>query len=165
MTLDDIYALILGSQPDEWNRVDRGSPTFLYGLVYDGEHQGLHDARAVYKLNVAVGIAWGLKANENYRADWIEKFADSENAWSEYIDILYNGNPVDRKVRVVVDGGRAALPPPAPIIEGELGDARQVGWKVTEEDHNFNLTFERLFGEGEETYREYFALAEIQIQP
>jgi hypothetical protein len=84
---------------------------------------------------------------------------------SEFIDVLYHGNPVDRHVRVVVDGGRAALPSPEPIVEGEFPNTERVGWKTTRDEYDSLLAFERLFSaEGEENFVEYFKLSGIQIR-
>ena len=164
MTLDEVRAVILESSPADWHRIDRGSATFLYGFVTEGEHREVHDARAVYKLNVAIGVAWGLKANADYHADWLEAFPDS-SGFSEFIDVLYHGNPVDRHVRVVVDGGRAALPSPEPIVEGEFPNTERVGWKTTRDEYESLLAFERLFSaEGAENFVEYFERSGIQIR-
>lgn len=165
MTLDEIRAVILESSPADWQRIDRGSATFLYGFVTEGQHREVHDARVVYKLNVAIGVAWGLKTHDrDYHADWLEAFSDS-SGFSEYIDVLYHGNPVDRHVRVVVDGGRAALPSPDPIVEGELPDTERVGWKTTRDEYEFLRAFERLFSAGgEENFVSYFERSGIQIR-
>ncbi len=166
MTLDDILTMIVQSERDDWTKI--GVPTFLYEFVHDGpEHRAAHVFRAVYKQNVAVGIAAGLSnpraESRRYDADWVERFADPE-ATAEFVDVLYHGNPVDRLVRVVVDGGVAGLPSPRPITEGGASDIQIVGWETTRHDHEFMRAFERLFGSDADNFDLYFGWSGIQIR-
>lgn len=124
MTLDDLLTTITGSEPEQWHRVDSGWVTYMdrFSQVsswHEGEERvwlehTSHHSRAVYKPDIAIGMAWGLRRDpddQGFHEDWLERFADP-NAWAAWLDVLYHGQPVDRRLYVVVDGGRCSLPLP-----------------------------------------------------
>ena len=110
MGLDELRQLIADSDRGDWNIVSCfGKPSFLPWSP-DGEFNE-HLARAAYRPDLSIGLAWGITDNDNYREDWANDFPD-EHAESELADILYNGMLVAREILVSVDGGRALLPIP-----------------------------------------------------
>jgi hypothetical protein len=100
MTLDEIKRLIIESTADNWN-------------VVAVDERDDHQRIAVYKADLSVAIAWGLQHLADFQEGWVAEF-DDPHASSEFVDVLYNGVPVDRELRVIVDGGRAGLPVPKP---------------------------------------------------
>ena len=54
------------------------------------------------------------------------RFAD-ERAWAAWLDLLNNGQAVDRRLYVVVDGGRCKLPLPEQIFAGGFDWPRENG--------------------------------------
>jgi hypothetical protein len=146
MTLDDLLATITASQREQWHRVDDGSVTFLdrFSQVSawpQGEERvwlehSSHHSRVVYTPDVAIGMAWGLQRDPDdttFREDWLERFADPK-AWAAWLDVLYNGQPVDRRLYVVVDGGRCKLPLPEQIFAKGIDWPREKRLWVPEVD-------------------------------
>jgi hypothetical protein len=117
---DEIRRIISESQRSDWNVVSCfGLPSFLPWSP-DGEFSE-HFARAAYRPDISIGLAWGIRDNEDYREGWANNF-DDERAERFLVDIFYNGMLVDREYVVVVDGGRCYLPHP------ELGTLRVRRW-------------------------------------
>ena len=78
------------------------------GVWTSGDKWGLdieaHYSRAAWKQDVSLGLAWGLRAQDDFTEAWTERFPDSR-ASSHFVDSLWNGSLVDRWQRVSVDGG------------------------------------------------------------
>jgi hypothetical protein len=132
MTLEELQQTILASSADDWRRVDAGGPTFFDAFDQttswdDGvertwlEHT-FHHSRVVYSPNIQIGMAWGMprdSGDSGFYEDWVERFPD-EHASAAWLDLLLNGQPVDRRLYVVVDGGRCKIPLPGQIFHGDL---------------------------------------------
>jgi len=131
--LDALVQTILASRADHWQNVDAGGNTYLDSFsegmrwTKEGEeirwleHDG-HHTRVVCKPNVAIGMAWGMDregGDGSFFEDWVEHFPDPA-ASAAWLDLLYNGQPVDRRLYVVVDGGRCKIPLPEQIFRGDL---------------------------------------------
>ena len=120
MGLDELLRLIADSDRGDWNIVSCfNTPSYLPWSPdgEDGEHNE-HLARAAYRPDLSINLAWGITDNDNYREDWANEFPD-EHAESILVDIFYNGMLVVRERLVYVDGGRALLPIP-------YGEARRL---------------------------------------
>jgi hypothetical protein len=72
-----------------------------------------HHSRYVFKPNIAIGMAWGMprEPGEGFHEDWVTRFPD-EKAHAAWLDLLYHGQPVDRRMYVGVDGDRCKIPLP-----------------------------------------------------
>ena len=107
--LEELLRIIVESDRADWNVVSCfGMPSFLPWSP-DGEFSE-HNARASYRPDVAIGLAWGITVRERFETEWTERAGwDAESCLA---DILYSGMLVDRQIVVVVDGGRTYLPLP-----------------------------------------------------
>jgi hypothetical protein len=109
--LEELRRIIAESDRGDWNIISCfGQPSFLPWSP-DGEFNE-HHARASYRPDLSIGLAWGVRVNENFQEVWTQKFSDKK-AHSCLADLFYNGMLVDREYYVVVDGGRACLPLPS----------------------------------------------------
>jgi hypothetical protein len=116
MGLDELRRIVAESDRGDWNVISCfGFPSYLPWSP-DGDFNE-HLARAAYRPDISIGLAWGIRDNENFRTDWAQSFANDQ-AESFLADILYNGMLVSREILVVVDGGRTYLP--LPRRPGEL---------------------------------------------
>jgi hypothetical protein len=130
---EDFLRAVIGSRAEDWHRVDGGGNTYLDSFVavtarHDDEevhwleHDG-HHRRVVFKPNIAIGMAWGIKRepDERFDEEWVRKFPD-ENAGARaaWLDLLYNGQPVDRRLYVGVDGGRCKISLPGQTFRGDM---------------------------------------------
>lgn len=102
MTYDEMLSLITRSSRDDWTYIEE--PKVVGGGNY---------GQAMYRHDLAVGLRWGRTHLEDFHASWVEAFSDATTS-SEWVLLLYNGEPVDQVLRVVVDGGRVGLPAPRP---------------------------------------------------
>jgi hypothetical protein len=95
-----------------------------------------HLARAAYRPDVSIGLAWGIRVEDDFRADWVQELEEPLNrpAPSFIADILYNGMLVARELLVLVDGARCYLPIP------RLGK----GMHVSMWDHDFAKLLDEL---------------------
>lgn len=117
MKLEELLKTIEESDASEWTVFDR--PTFAQDIqqVSGGGHQvpwvavNEHHTLLSYRSDLRISIAFGLNHRDNFVADWTQSFPDASSSW---VDFRYNGVPVYRALRVLVDGGRAGLPCPAP---------------------------------------------------
>jgi hypothetical protein len=131
MRLEEFRSVVTSSEAEDWHRM-QGWETYLYKLgnvtEYDnGQRLEIvdvesHHSRAVYQPDIAIGIAWGLphQGGERFHEDWTERFAD-EKASAGWLDLLYHGQPVDRRLYVLVDGARCKLPLPEQIFAAGFG--------------------------------------------
>ncbi|MBE7661232.1 hypothetical protein [Tenacibaculum finnmarkense] len=131
MTLNEILKIIAESNSDDWNEIGcwgyGSGPSykdlFTFNEVYDGSPNILtadsHSTVSVYKKDLSITMAYGLKSNEDFKAEWANQFPDP-NAHSDIIDIFYNNALVFRETYLVVDGGRCKLPIPSYTEDGEL---------------------------------------------
>jgi hypothetical protein len=146
MRLEELQQTILGSSPADWHPVDAGGPTLLDAFSqakrWDGgvevnwlEHT-YHHTRVVYKPNVEIGMAWGMPRDLDdtpFHEDWVEHFPD-ERATAAWLDLLHGGEPVDRRLYVVVDGGRCKIPLPGQIFARDL-QSREVRRFISNEEY------------------------------
>jgi hypothetical protein len=135
MTLDEIRAQITASTASGWQPLS--GPVYLptFVQVSHGENVWLehnsHHSRAVLRDDVAIGLAWGLTVNESFEEDWSSRFPDPK-ASSDWLEVLYNGQPVDRELIVHVDG-RCYVPMPEQVFDDVHADRPQVvGLRITQ---------------------------------
>ncbi len=139
MTLDEIRAQITASAADGWHSLSGAIYLPTFSQVTQGERVWLehdsHHSRAVLRDDVAIGIAWGLTVNENFEEDWSSNFPDSK-ASSSWLEVLYNGQPVDRELIVHVDG-RCYVPMPEQVFDDLSADRPKViGLRITRWQHH-----------------------------
>ncbi len=104
MTLPELWSTILASSREDWHFIETPS----------SDHKS-HDSVAVYIPNISVTIAWGLKWQQDYQAEWCKKFS-SPNAYGGYADVFFNNALVYRSPYVWVDG--IFFPNPVPRDKG-----------------------------------------------
>jgi hypothetical protein len=110
MQLADLLDTIIASRADQWRNVDTGGNTYLdsFGQVgswKDGEEvhwleHDSHHTRVIYEPDIAIGMAWGMRreiGDGGFVEDWVERFPDPE-ASAAWLDLLYNGQPVNRRL-------------------------------------------------------------------
>jgi hypothetical protein len=128
-----------------------GGPSYLDQLsVWKGggkDQWGLevdsHTIRAVYKPDVALGIAYGFAymrdpdgRNERLDFDWAQRFPD-KTVTGSWTDVLWNGAFVDRELILSADGGRVRLPAPHAMYHSEsMVDVEVVGEYVTQWEYH-----------------------------
>jgi hypothetical protein len=109
---------IANSSASEWTTIDR--PVFAQDAqqVSGGGHPvpwveiQEHHSLLSFRPDLRISIAIGLPDLTSFAEDWAQSFPD-QRASSDWIDFRYNGVPVFRGRRVLVDGARAGLPCPA----------------------------------------------------
>jgi hypothetical protein len=119
VTLDEMLEAIENSEASDWTYFTR--PTFAQDIhqVSGGGHPvpwvevQEHDMLLSFKPDLAISIVAGLPHRDDFFEDWARRYPD-EKASSSWVDFRYNGVPVLRELRVIVDGGRAGLPCPRP---------------------------------------------------
>lgn len=116
MGLEELRRLIAESDRSDWNVIScLNTPSYLsWNPVEMNKHPGAyneHLARAAYRPDVAIGLAWGITDNDDYREEWAQSFPN-KHAERFIADILYNGMLVSREYVVLVDGGKGYLPRP-----------------------------------------------------
>lgn len=119
MTLDELFDTIEESEASDWTHIDR--PVFAQDMqqLSGGGHAvpwievDEHDSLLSFRHDLSISIALGLTHRKEFIENWAQGFPD-KSASSVWVDFRYNGVPVFRALRVVVDGGRAGLPCPAP---------------------------------------------------
>ncbi len=122
-TLMNIHAYIsaiTSSDASDWLSVSR--PVFLQdhifgsiggqvGLIDIAEHHSLYTLKTNLSISVAAGLPWDSEPNQFFEEDWTRNFPDSQ-ASADYVDLCWNGRPIHRSIRVLVDGARCGLPAP-----------------------------------------------------
>ena len=134
MTLYEVRQHIKSSRSDMWN-VLPGFPlpdrlrrrTTTSGPEFEADN---YDHLAVYMPVVSLSIAWGLTDDDDFTEEWHQNFADKK-ARGVWLDILWNGAPIDRQAGVVVDGAKCTLPRPKRELEGEA----TIGWEISGWQH------------------------------
>ncbi|WFU71095.1 hypothetical protein [Bradyrhizobium sp. CB2312] len=119
MTLDQFFKVIEESEASDWTSI--GRPVFAQDMQQvSGGGQTVpwveideHHSLISFRKDLSISIATGLTHREEFFEDWAQAFPD-KHASSDWVDFRYNGVPVFRALRVLVDGGRAGLPCPPP---------------------------------------------------
>jgi len=135
MGLEELRQIISASNCRDWNVIDcYGLPSYLSWssegkravLMDENDTDAIaaqhylpdeHWARAAYRPDLSIGLAWGIIVNDNFAADWVKALADEplvlvpENP-AILVDVFCNGMLVDRDALVLVDDWRGYLPIP-----------------------------------------------------
>jgi hypothetical protein len=109
---------ITDSDPQEWLSVHR--PVFLQdhqfgtaggvsGVLDIQEHHAVFTLKSDLSISIATGLPWD--SGREFQEDWAMGFPD-KRATADYLDLCWNGRPIYRAIRVLVDGARAGLPVP-----------------------------------------------------
>ncbi len=134
LTLEELMKAIEESDPSDWNYIQR--PVFAQDIqhVSGGGHPvpwveiEEHSSLLVFRKDLRISIAMGLRHSTEFLEDWAQKFPD-KHATSTWVDFRYNGVPVLRELTVHVDGARAALPPPR-IGTMEISERQSNIWQL-----------------------------------
>ena len=106
MDLESYMKVIENTEKDDWVTID--GQVFL-NPGSDGE---THTQLATLRSDMSISIATGLSHLKEFKEKWTNN-NPNPSASSDYIDFLWNGRPVVRKLGVWVDGGRGLLPVPS----------------------------------------------------
>ena len=171
MTFDDIGRILEESGPGDWHMVPATAEwdSFIWTLTIttysvdqrkEVELVG-HHSRAVYRPDVGLGLAWGLKSQDSFSEPWTDVFPDKK-ASGQYVDVLWNGMLVDRFEHVVVDGGRSSLPlPDREIVNGTL-----VGYCLKNRPHRVARLLAGIKGKtAVKTFDEYVQRSGLVLEP
>jgi hypothetical protein len=170
MTFDEITQVLEESTPDDWYEVPLASgwDSFVWTLAittFGGDRRQVievegHYSRAVYCDNPDLGLAWGLKSQDEFTEPWTQAFAD-KTASSQYVDVLWNGMLIDRFVHVVVDGGRSAIPLP----DREMVANLVLGYSLKNRDYRVGRLVASISGRTElKTFDEYIKRVGIVLE-
>jgi len=165
--------LVVTSSPSDWHTITcwgaNSGPSFhdrfdfydtwntkFHGVLVADEHSNV----AVYKPDVSITLAFGLRQLEDFKEEWANKFPDP-HASSSYIDIFYNNALVFRDVSVTVDGGRSRLPLP----RRKFDDAKKkvIALEVPRRRHDFIRLVESLDAGRVDEFDRYFQDAGFAI--
>ncbi len=128
MTLDEIRSIIADTTAAHWHVLSGDAPTYLnrFGEVRGADEHWLqhseHEARAVLRRDVDVGLAWGMEdrstTGESLEPDWTSTTL-ARRATASVVEVLYRGQPVDREVYAVIDNAHGVVPwPRARLAQG-----------------------------------------------
>ncbi len=93
MTLQELWSVILESSREDWHFIGSDEPSF-----HDSHH-----STAVYIPNISITLAWGLKWQREYQAEWCQNFP-SKGAHGGFADVFFNNALVYRTPYIWVDG-------------------------------------------------------------
>lgn len=105
MTLQELWSVILESSREDWHFIGTDVPSY----------HDKHHSTAVYIPNLSITIAWGLKWQQDYQADWCKKFS-APSAYGGFADVFFNNALVYRTPYVWIDG--IFFPNPLPGDKG-----------------------------------------------
>jgi hypothetical protein len=154
MKLDEMLETIETSEVSDWTTIDR--PTFAQDIqqVSGGDRIWVeveeHHTLLSFRPNLSISIVLGLQHRQEFFEDWARDFPD-QNASSTWVDFRYNGVPVYRSLRVLVDGARAALPCPTGVHEKDIPKRQYHIWQL----------LDQVTGSGR--MDEYFARAGLKV--
>ena len=121
MTLDEIRSIVADTSAADWRVLSGDAPTYLsrFGEVRGADEHWLqhseHEARAVLRCDLDVGLAWGMQDRSGSGApsepDWTSNTL-ARRATASVVEVLYRGQPVDREVYAVIDDARGVVPWP-----------------------------------------------------
>lgn len=147
MNLEDLHAVIAGSNPSDWHRISDGP--FFRHVAYHGDdnYYSEHYYRAVLTENLAVALEWGLPRRDA-ESETGHLWAKQNGSFPDphvhgiWIDVLYNGELVDRALAYSVDGGRGYLPTyeQKRIDGGDPDDFTSAKWAFQVDDWRYVLT-------------------------
>jgi hypothetical protein len=90
--------LIVRSKPPQWL------------VMHDNDHSG-HNEFLTLKNDLSISIAIGRLHLSDFDEPWVKGFPDP-HASTSWIDLRWNGLPIQRLLGVHVDGARCMLPLP-----------------------------------------------------
>jgi hypothetical protein len=142
MTLDEIRSIVADTTAAHWHVLSGDAPTYLnrFGEIRGADEHWLqhseHDARAVLRRDLDVGLAWGMEdrssGGESLEPDWTSTTL-ARRATASVVDVLYRGQPVDREVYAVIDNGHGLVPWPRARFAGDaaLADVKPEALEVS----------------------------------
>jgi len=113
MGLEELQLIIADSDRGDWNVISCFRMPSYLPWSPDGDFNE-HNARAAYRPDVSIGLAWGIEESEDFQTDWVAKLDEPLGRPSPSIvaDVLYNGMVVVRELLVLVEGAKCYLPIP-----------------------------------------------------
>ena len=121
MTLDEIRSIVADTTAADWRVLSGDAPAYLnrFGEVRGADEHwpqhSEHEARAVLRCDLDVGLAWGMQDRSGPGApsepDWTSNTL-ARRATASVVEVLYRGQPVDREVYAVIDNARGVVPWP-----------------------------------------------------
>jgi hypothetical protein len=121
MTLDEIRSIVADTTAADWRVLSGDALTYLnrFGEVRGADEHWLqhseHQARAVLRCDLDVGLAWGMQnrssPEEPSGPDWTSNTL-AHRATASVVEVLYRGQPVDREVYAVIDNAHGLVPWP-----------------------------------------------------
>ena len=123
MGLDELLKTVWESSFGDWAVIKNG-PIFL--PEWEGKH---HGAIAVYKPNISIILAWGMKTEPSYSAVWLDKREDvfKPPAVRCFLDFFFNGMLVYREEYLEVNEYKCSLPEPR--VKSGIPDEEVAGGK------------------------------------
>ena len=100
--------MVRNSYPTEWE---------VLLPLDEGDEWGY---RAAYKPDMLVRLRWGRVSVESLDEDWSNRVTSPENNRTEYVEVLYAGQPVERVVVANVDGLKCYSPIPRNPVSVEV---------------------------------------------
>lgn len=140
MRLDEVHRLITESTEADWHSIPGYISAFRYDWAKSAGPDGWelyyasHHTLLVNRSQVALTIGYGMPEDttEDRRSRvspaW-NTFTDSSPLVTQFADIFWNGALVDRYLTVPVDGARATLPWPHPVLRDD--DSGEFDYQVT----------------------------------
>lgn len=162
MRYDEIRKMIIDSSADDWALIGVTGNIYLdrFEAGVSGGSRWLdvesHTYLAVYKDEVDLRIAWGMKAETELTFDGWD-FAD-RSIERQYVDGFWRGALVIRWPVLAVDGHRCYLPSPyLRVVEtGALPQDREiVGTTVTASEVALARLLQRLLGRDDREFDSY----------
>jgi hypothetical protein len=118
MNLDEIRSIVADTTAAHWHVLSGDAPTYLNRFAEvrgADEHWLEHEARAVLRRDLDVGLAWGMEdrssGGESLEPDWTSTTL-ARRATASVVEVLYRGQPVDREVYAVIDNAHGLVPWP-----------------------------------------------------
>ena len=96
MKLHTLFTRIVQSQPADWRKI---------------HHWNRYDTYGVCQSDIAIALAWGMRADREFSEPWATHFPDRTAKLTD-LDVYCKRALVYREHCVVVDGGRCCLPRP-----------------------------------------------------
>lgn len=168
MTLSDLMDIVVSSSRTDWHHIacwgGGSGPSYRYQLAFSGGSQSnlvggeAYGNTAIYMPDISITMAFGLRAVDDFKEDWVERFP-KPHASTSLVDLFYNGTLVYRDTYVNVDGDRAKLPLPRIIRDKKTNKVAAL--QVPRREYQFFSLLDRI--EGPSEFDRYFEQAGFEV--
>lgn len=136
MELAEVRRRISESTPSDWNLI---YAPFLYleswiwwqrpGDEVTHFEAHAHDVRGVFKPDVSIGLAYGLRweDGDEFHVPWTSPWPEPIHA--AYVDVFWNGMLIDRELVLQVSDLSSSAVLPVGKVESVPGDGGVTAWK------------------------------------